>query len=121
MLGRHHVGGKCAGTSFDRSVQPAYRVTPHCFACVLPYPLNRLQQELELQQHSLQLLTERMAGSEGHQLAAALAATEEQLQEAKQQATAAADKKKEMVELAKVGLSGHAASCAGHRHTCCKL
>jgi hypothetical protein len=63
----------------------------------------RLQQELELQQHSLQLLSERMAGSEGHQLAQALAETEAALQDAQAQAAAAADKKKEMVALAKVG------------------
>jgi hypothetical protein len=64
----------------------------------------RLQQELELQQHSLQLLSERMAGSEGHQLAQALAETEAALQEAQAQTAAAADKKKEMVALAKVRL-----------------
>lgn len=70
----------------------------HVLLCGPP----RLQQELELQQHSLQLLSERMAGSEGHQLAEALAATEAALQEAQEQAAAAAQKKKEMVALAKV-------------------
>lgn len=74
-------------------------------------PLDcRLQQELELQQHSLQLLQGRLEGSEGHQLAAALAATEEQLAAAQQEAGAAAEKKKEMVALAKVSstsLQGH--------------
>jgi hypothetical protein len=63
----------------------------------------RLQQELELQQHSLQLLQGRMQGSEGHQLAEALAATEAALAAAQQEAGAAAEKKKEMVALAKVG------------------
>jgi hypothetical protein len=74
---------------------------------------TRLQQELELQQHSLQLLSERMAGSEGHQLAQALADTEAALKEAQEQAAAAADKKKEMVTLAKVRLqsSQPAARC----------
>lgn len=62
----------------------------------------RLQQELELHHHSLQLLGERMAGSEGHQLAQALADTEGELKAAHEQAAAAADKKKEMVALAKV-------------------
>uniref|UniRef100_A0A383VT73 Structural maintenance of chromosomes protein n=1 Tax=Tetradesmus obliquus TaxID=3088 RepID=A0A383VT73_TETOB len=62
---------------------------------------RKLQQELELQQHSLQLLQGRLEGSEGHQLAAALAATEEQLAAAQQEAGAAAEKKKEMVALAK--------------------
>jgi hypothetical protein len=44
-----------------------------------------------------------MEGSEGHQLAEALAATEAQLTAAQQEAGAAAEKKKEMVTLAKVG------------------
>jgi hypothetical protein len=66
-------------------------------------PACRLQQELELQQHSLQLLQGRMQGSEGHQLAEALAATEAQLAAAQQEAGAAEEKKKEMVALAKVG------------------
>lgn len=72
---------------------------------------HRLQQELELQQHSLQLLGERMAGSEGHQLAQALADTEGELKAAQEQAAAAADKKKEMVALAKV----NAMSCVRMR------
>lgn len=75
----------------------------------------RLQQELELQQHSLQLLSERMAGSEGHQLAQALAETEAALQEAQAEAAAAADKKKEMVALAKVGKKGSRVVCACSR------
>ncbi|KAF6256242.1 structural maintenance of chromosomes protein 2 [Scenedesmus sp. NREL 46B-D3] len=62
---------------------------------------RKLQQELELQQHSLQLLQGRMQGSEGHQLAEALAATEAQLAAAQQEAGAAAEKKQEMVALAK--------------------
>lgn len=65
-------------------------------------PSHRLQQELELQQHSLSLLSERMAGSEGHQLAQGLADTQAALQEAQAAAAAAAEKKKEMVALAKV-------------------
>ena len=63
---------------------------------------HRLQQELELQQHSLQLLQERVAGSEGHQLAEALAATEAALAAAQEEAAAAAQKKKDMAALAKV-------------------
>lgn len=47
-----------------------------------------------------------MAGSEGHQLAQALAETEAALQEAQADAAAAADKKKEMVALAKVQRGG---------------
>eukprot|EP00878_Enallax_costatus_P012275 GHUV01012822.1.p1 GENE.GHUV01012822.1~~GHUV01012822.1.p1 ORF type:complete len:987 (+),score=463.32 GHUV01012822.1:251-3211(+) len=62
---------------------------------------QKLQQELELQQHNLELLQGRMQGSECHQLAEALAATEAQLAAAQQEAAAAAGKKKEMVELAK--------------------
>jgi len=80
------------------SVIPTHMCNHHMLFRVGP----RLQQELELQQHSLQLLSERMAGSEGHQLAEALAATEAALQEAQEQAAAAAQKKKEMVALAKV-------------------
>lgn len=63
---------------------------------------RRLQQELELQQHNLELLQSRMQGSECHQLAEALAATEAQLAAAQAEAAAAAEKKKEMVALAKV-------------------
>lgn len=63
---------------------------------------SRLQQELELQQHNLELLQGRMQGSECHQLAEALAATEAQLAAAQGEAAAAADKKKDMVALAKV-------------------
>jgi hypothetical protein len=47
-----------------------------------------------------------MAGSEGHQLAQALAETEAALKEAQADAAAAADKKKEMVALAKVQRGG---------------
>ncbi len=63
----------------------------------------RLQKDLELAQHQLALAQERMAGSEGAQLAAAADATEAQLAEAKEAGAAAAAKKKELVELAKVG------------------
>jgi hypothetical protein len=73
--------------------------------CHLPaLAATRLQQELELQQHSLQLLSERMAGSECHQLAQSLADTEAAVKEAQEQAAAATDKKKEMITLAKVRL-----------------
>jgi hypothetical protein len=67
-----------------------------CYVC-------RLQQELELQQHSLELLTARVQGSEGAQLAEAVAATEAALKAAEEEAAAAAGKKRDMVALAKVG------------------
>lgn len=66
--------------------------------------LCSLQQDLELQQHNLELLQNRMHGSESHQLAEALTATEAQLAAAQEEAAAAAQKKREMVELAKVDL-----------------
>eukprot|EP00775_Hariotina_reticulata_P003904 gene3904-4158_t len=62
---------------------------------------RKLQQELELQQHGLELLQGRMQASEGHQLAQALAATEAQLTAAQEEATVAAQKKKDMLDLAK--------------------
>lgn len=63
----------------------------------------RLSQELELKQHSLKLLEERMQGSEVHQLSEAVAGSERELQEAQQALAAAHEKKKEMVVAAKVG------------------
>ena len=62
----------------------------------------RLQQELEVKQHSLRLLQERIAGSESAQLADALAATQAELDEAKAAAAAAQQKKQEMHKAAQV-------------------
>ncbi|KXZ47638.1 hypothetical protein GPECTOR_34g797 [Gonium pectorale] len=61
----------------------------------------KCSKELELAQHSLNLAQQRMAGSEGAQLAAAADATEAQLVTAKQSGGDAAKRKKELVELAK--------------------
>ena len=55
-----------------------------------------------MQQHGLELLQGRMQASEGHQLAQALAATEAHLAAAQEEATVAAKKKKDMLDLAKV-------------------
>jgi hypothetical protein len=55
-----------------------------------------------MQQTALSLLQERVAGSESHQLAEGLAATEASLAEAQGAAEAAQAKKKELVALAKV-------------------
>lgn len=64
--------------------------------------LRRLSQELELKQHSLALLEERARGSEAHQLAEAVAATEAELGEAKQASQDAKERKQELVQAAKV-------------------
>lgn len=71
-------------------------------ACIPLLYSCRLQKDLELAQHQLALAQERMAGSEGAQLAAAADATEAQLAEATAAGAAAAARKKELVELAKV-------------------
>lgn len=62
---------------------------------------QKLQSELELKQHSLQLLQERIAGSEVAQLGEAVAAQEAQLGEANAAAESAREKKGAMVEEAK--------------------
>ena len=62
----------------------------------------RLSQDLELKQHSLKLLEERMAGSEAAQLSEAVAASEAELAEAQAAVAAAQAKKAEMVAAAKV-------------------
>ncbi|GLC36640.1 hypothetical protein PLESTB_000125000 [Pleodorina starrii] len=61
----------------------------------------KYSRELELAQHSLSLAQQRVAGSEAAQLVAAANATEEQLQTAREAGTAAAQRKKELVEKAK--------------------
>jgi hypothetical protein len=66
-------------------------------------PPRRLQQELDLNQRSLELLEERMKSSEAAQLAAALEATETEAAQAAEALEAAKQKQKEMRELAKVG------------------
>ena len=58
---------------------------------------------MELQQHSLNLLQERIAGSESHQLAEALAATEAAVAAATEEAQGAQQRKKELQAQAKVG------------------
>ena len=68
----------------------------------LSHPL-RLSQELELKQHSLGLLKERMAGSESSQLAEAVAATKADLEAALAAVGDAQEKKKAMLSTAKVG------------------
>ncbi|PRW61562.1 structural maintenance of chromosomes 2-1 isoform A [Chlorella sorokiniana] len=62
---------------------------------------KKLSQELELKQHSLKLLEERMQGSEAHQLSEAVAASERELGEAQAAVAAAQQKKAEMVAAAK--------------------
>lgn len=82
-----------------------------------------------MQQTALSLLQERVAGSESHQLAEGLAATEASLGEAQGAAEAAQAKKKELVALAKVSVclvwvGGEAAAgvclclCVGARACC---
>lgn len=69
---------------------------PHC-------PCARLSQELELKQHSLALLEERARGSEAHQLAEAVAATQGELEGAQQAGAEARERKQQLVAAAKVG------------------
>lgn len=63
---------------------------------------RRLQQEVEVKQHSLALLQQRIAGSQSAQLAQAVAASEAELQEASQAAAAAQQKRADMVKAAQV-------------------
>ncbi|GFR44483.1 hypothetical protein Agub_g5746 [Astrephomene gubernaculifera] len=62
---------------------------------------TKYSKELELAQHSLKLAQQRVAGSEAAQLVAAADATEKQLAAAKESGIEAANKKKELIELAK--------------------
>jgi len=62
---------------------------------------RRLKQELDLKQHSLALLQERIANSEAAQLAASVEQLQQQLAEAQQQLDSARAKKQELVALAK--------------------
>ncbi|DBA81803.1 hypothetical protein WJX77_004664 [Trebouxia sp. C0004] len=62
---------------------------------------NRLKQELEVKQHSLSLLQQRISSSESAQMADAMAATLKELEQAKQAAHAAQQKKADMVTAAK--------------------
>ena len=64
--------------------------------------IYRLQQELEVKQHSLSLLQERIAGSESAQLADSVAGTQRELEEAKAAAAAAQQKKQDMHKAAQV-------------------
>ena len=65
-------------------------------------PPCRLSNALELAQHQLALLEERMKGSEAAQLADAVAATEREVAEAQQAVQGAQARKKEMAAAAKV-------------------
>ncbi len=62
----------------------------------------RLKQELDVKQHGLGLLRQRIAGSESAQLAEAVKASEQELAEAKEAAAAAQQKRKDMVKAAEV-------------------
>jgi len=55
-----------------------------------------------VKQHSLSLLHQRISGSESSQLADAVAATQKELEEAKEAAAAAQQKKADMLKAAKV-------------------
>lgn len=63
----------------------------------------RLSQELELKQHALALLKERMAGSESAQLADTVATLEAELAGEEEAAKKAKEAKESMVTSAKVG------------------
>ena len=62
----------------------------------------RLSQQVELKQHALGLLEDRMAGSESAQLAATVEQLRQQLGEAQAGLEGAKAKKQELVALAKV-------------------
>ena len=70
----------------------------------------RLCQELELKQHALALLKERMAGSESAQLADTVAALETELAGEEEAAKTAKETKESMVATAKVRGLGIASS-----------
>ena len=55
-----------------------------------------------MKQHSLSLLQQRISSSESAQMADAMAATQQELEQAKQDAHAAQQKKADMVSAAKV-------------------
>jgi hypothetical protein len=95
LPGSGHTQNPTPTAPTDRLTDPNHRNQP------TDHP--RLQNELELQRHSLQLLQDRIAGSESSQLAEALAATEAEAEAARGAKEGAAVKRKEMAEMAKVG------------------
>ena len=82
---------------------------PTCLPCLSA----RLKQELDVKQHRLGLLRQRIAGSESAQLAEAVKASEQELAEAKEAAAAAQQKRKDMVKAAKV-CQNDGSSCWQH-------
>ena len=68
----------------------------------MPSLSARLKQELDVKEHGLGLLRQRIAGSESAQLAEAVKASEQELAEAKEAAAAAQQKRKDMVKAAEV-------------------
>ena len=70
----------------------------------------RLSQELELKQHALALLKERMAGSESAQLADTVATLEAELAGEEEAAKTAKEAKESMVATAKVRGLGRVSS-----------
>ena len=62
----------------------------------------RLKQEVEVKQHSLSLLKQRISSSESAQMADAVTATQGELGEAKEAAHTAQQKKADMLKAAKV-------------------
>ena len=70
--------------------------------------LGRLKQEVEVKQHSLKLLQQRISGSESAQMAEAVATTQAELEQAKAAAQAAKQKQADMVKTAKVTCPGQA-------------
>ena len=69
-----------------------------------PAPRRRLTQQLDLKQHALGLLEDRVAGSESAQLAVAVDQLKQQLAEAQAALEGARAKKMELVAQAKVGI-----------------
>ena len=62
----------------------------------------QLKQEVEVKQHSLKLLQQRISGSQSAQMAEAVAATQAELEQAQAAAQAAKQKKADMIKTAKV-------------------
>ena len=73
-----------------------------CVCVCVTFYLGRLKQEVEVKQHSLKLLRQRVSGSESAQMAEAVAATQAELQQAKAAVEAAKQKKADMIKTAKV-------------------
>lgn len=83
------------------------RCTPACMTLAsLPAARLRLKQEVELSEHALRLLQDRLAGSEAAQLAAAVEQLSSELAAAQETVATASTRKAELQAKAKVSCAG---------------